>query len=263
MPQLSRDSVALFYQDAGQGEPPIVLIHCWGGNHTMMGRQHDYLRRRHRVVSLDMRGHGQSDKPRQAYTVAGFADDVRFILGELAISKPVLVGHSMGGTIALETAARFPEIPSGVVILEALVVAPAALVDRFRPVLDGVRSPAYETVVRQFNDQLLGTRFDPQERQRILDQMTTTPQHVAVSALEDLLAYDSAAAAAKCKVPILYVSSGPWYTDVQRFRELCPQLLTAQTVGSGHHLQSEVPEQVNAIIDRFVSVYAVPPHASS
>jgi hypothetical protein len=74
-------------------------------------------------------------------------------------------------------------------------------------------------------------------------------------------------------VPVLYVSSGPWFADVARVRELCPQLVTAQTVGSGHYHQLEVPEQVNAMIDRFLAVAlrvpagtAVParrPHASA
>ena len=84
--------------------------------------------------------------------------------------------------------------------------------------------------------------------------MAATPQHVIASAMEDYLAYDSAAAAAACKLPLVYVSSGPWFADVARLRELCPQLVTGQTVGSGHYHQLEVPEQINAMIDRFVAV---------
>jgi hypothetical protein len=50
------------------------------------------------------------------------------------------------------------------------------------------------------------------------------------------------------------VSSGPWFTDLPRFRELCPQLVTGQTVGSGHYHQLEVPEQINAMIERFLAL---------
>jgi len=261
MARLWRDDVSLFYEEAGQGEPPLVLIHCWGGDHRLMARQHEHFQRHHRVVSLDLRGHGESDKPHADYTIGAFADDVCFAIRELRLSKPVLVGHSMGGTIALETAVRCPDLVSGVVILEALVVAPTALVDQFRQVLDGIKGPAYEAVMRQFNEQLLGPTFDASEKAMFLDRMVKTPQHAAASALEDLLRYDSASAAAKCKAPIIYVSSGPWYTDVQRFRELCPQLVTAQTVGSGHHLQWQAADQVNAIIDGFISAYVKHPVA--
>ncbi len=66
---------------------------------------------------------------------------------------------------------------------------------------------------------------------------------VLLSALDDLLDHDSARAAAACKVPTLYVSSGPWYTDVTRFKQLCPTLSTAQLVGCGHYFPMEIPDQ--------------------
>jgi hypothetical protein len=85
--------------------------------------------------------------------------------------------------------------------------------------------------------------------------MAANDQAVMVSALEGVLSFDSAAAAQKCKVPTLYASSGPWYTDVERFRSLCPQLVTCQAVGAGHYFELEVPEQVNAMVERFIDVH--------
>jgi hypothetical protein len=58
----------------------------------------------------------------------------------------------------------------------------------------------------------------------------------------------------RMQMPILYVSSGPWYTDVGRFKELCPQLVTGQTVGGGHYFPLEIPEQVNLMLERFLKV---------
>jgi hypothetical protein len=55
-------------------------------------------------------------------------------------------------------------------------------------------------------------------------------------------------------VPVLYVAANRGLTDVQRFRELCPQLMVGQTVGAGHFHQLEVPDQVNAMIERFLAV---------
>jgi pimeloyl-ACP methyl ester carboxylesterase len=73
--------------------------------------------------------------------------------------------------------------------------------------------------------------------------------------LESVLSYDSAGAAAACKIPTLYVSSGPWYTDVQQFKELCPQFVTAQIIGAGHYFPLEVPDQLNPIIARFIQIH--------
>jgi hypothetical protein len=118
-----------------------------------------------------------------------------------------------------------------------------------------VRSPAYEQVMSRFMDQLFGPYYESTDKAKRLQQLCANPQKVMVAALESVLAYDSAAAATGCKLPILYVSSGPWYTDVDRFRKLCPQLVTAQTVGAGHYFPLEIPEQLNPMIARFLEMY--------
>jgi pimeloyl-ACP methyl ester carboxylesterase len=256
VPVLHRGEVKLVYYEAGNGDPPLVLLHGWGANRSYLAPQFQYFQTAHRVLSMDLRGHGESDKPDQAYTIEKLADDAAWLCRQLDVTRPVLVGHSMGGSIALELAANHAGLyPSAVVILEALVVAPPALIDQFRPVLDGVRSPAYAEVMRQFMDQLFGPHYDRSDKERRLNQLSDNPQNVMVSALESVLAYDSTASVAACRLPILYVSSGPWYTDVNRFKQLCPHLVTAQTVGAGHNFPLEIPEQLNPMIARFLEIY--------
>ncbi len=75
--------------------------------------------------------------------------------------------------------------------------------------------------------------------------------------MEAMLAHDTAADAAACRVPTLAVASATLPGDVGRFRKLCPQLVTGQTVGSGHFHQLEVPEQINLMIDRFLAISGV------
>jgi len=96
--QLMRDGVALAYTEAGSGGPPLLLVHCWCGDHTHLDPQFEYFSRSHRVIAVDLRGHGVSDKPVQDYTMAGFADDLAWLRAQLGLAKPVVVGHSMGGT---------------------------------------------------------------------------------------------------------------------------------------------------------------------
>jgi len=62
-----------------------------------------------------------------------------------------------------------------------------------------------------------------------------------------------AAAAAACKVPTAYLGATRPIADLELFRSYCPQLMSSQVVGSGHFLQLEVPEQVNSMLDRFLS----------
>jgi pimeloyl-ACP methyl ester carboxylesterase len=116
MRQLRREGAVLAYEEAGSGAPPIVLVHDLAADHSSFEGQFRYFSRRHRVVTVDLRGHGQSDKPSQACTVAMLADDLVWLCYELGLHRPVLVGCGLGGMVALDLAARYPDLPAGVVV---------------------------------------------------------------------------------------------------------------------------------------------------
>ena len=59
---------------------------------------------------MDLRGHGESDKPDQDYTINGFVDDVAWLCGKIGLEKPVVIGHSMGGVIGMNLARKHPEL---------------------------------------------------------------------------------------------------------------------------------------------------------
>jgi pimeloyl-ACP methyl ester carboxylesterase len=71
---------------------------------------------------------------------------------------------------------------------------------------------------------------------------------------EQLFAWDGAAAAAGAKVPVLFISAETVVPDMVRFKDLCPQLVTGQTVGAGHFNPLLVPDQVNSMIQRFLEI---------
>src|SRR5262249_1599167 len=114
-----------------------------------------------------------------------------------------------------------------------------------------LHGPAYKDALRGFTDQLGGFADRPGQKAWLMGQFLSNDQHVLSSALDDILAHDTGPAATAGKGPPLYASAGPWYADVPRLSALCPQLVTAQTMGSGHYHELEVPQQVNAILARF------------
>ncbi len=255
MRKLVRDGVALAYEEAGSGVPPVLLVHGWTCDHTYFAPQVEHFGRRHRVIAVDLRGHGESDKPRQEYTMAGFADDLAWLCGKLGVQRPVVIGHSMGGVIALELAARRPDLPLALILLDAPVVTPPAFDDQVRPLRERLLGPDYREAMRRIAADMFLPTDDPERKARIVESMSATPRHVMVSALDGMDGCDSAAAAAACKVPVLNVASaGGHMPDLQRFGELCPQLVNGQTVGAGHFHQLEVPDQVNAMIERFLAI---------
>ena len=251
-----RDGVALAYLEVGSGAPPMLFVHGWLCDHTHFAPQIEYFSRHHRVIAVDLRGHGASDKPREDYTMASFADDLAWLCGRLEIERPVVVGHSMGGVIAIELAARLPNLPGAVVLLDAPVVMSDEAVRGARQECVELRAPNYREVARRWVEAMFLPTDDPERRARIVAQMIEAPRHVMVSACEEMFACDTAAVVAACRVPLLNVASAEGRSaDLDRFRELCPQLVNGQTVGAGHFHQLEVPDQTNAMIDRFLAVY--------
>jgi pimeloyl-ACP methyl ester carboxylesterase len=257
MRQLRRDGVALFYEEAGGGELPLVFVHGWCCDHTYFAPQFEHFRRKHRVVAVDLRGHGQSGKPHQSYTMEGFADDVAWMCYQLGVEKPVLIGHSMGGIVAFDLACRYPTLPSAIVMLDAAVVLPGGARAAAPHLIEALRGPDYREVQRQYVANSLFIPTDDQQRkERILQDMSSAPQQMMVSTMESLRDYDAAAVAEGCAVPALYIAADEPQprTDMGRLHELLPRLMDGKTVGSGHFCQLEVPEQVNPMIERFLAV---------
>lgn len=250
---LNRDGIELFYAEAGTGEPPVLLVHGWTCDHTAMTPLFNYFRRAHRVVTVDLRGHGESDKPEQEYTMAAFADDLAWMCRELQLEKPIVIGHSMGGVIAVALAARCPHLLSAVVTLDSPVIPSAAVLDRVRPLFEQFRSPAFRETQGKFVDSMFLPTDNAERKARIKAGMVNTPQHVAVSAFENVFT-DTESAVRACQVPLLVLDSTESLSDLARVRELCPHVVTGQTVGAGHFHQLEVPEQIMPMIERFLTV---------
>jgi pimeloyl-ACP methyl ester carboxylesterase len=123
MQRLEQDGLALFYEETGEGEPPILLVHGWCCDHTYFAPQFEHFARRGRhVVAVDLRGHGKSDKPHQSYTVQLFADDLAWMCAQIGLEKPVVIGHSMGGVIVLALALRYLPSSADSLVWESLWV---------------------------------------------------------------------------------------------------------------------------------------------
>jgi len=120
-------------------------------------------------------------------------------------------------------------------------------------VIAGLKTPAFREVARGLveNAMFLPTS-DPALKERIVGGMAGAPQQVMVSAMEQIFAFDSEAALAACRVPLLNLSAAVPLVDTARLRKLRPEVVTGQTVGSGHFIQLEVPDQVNAMLARFL-----------
>jgi pimeloyl-ACP methyl ester carboxylesterase len=106
------------FRIAGDG-PPLLLIHGIGDDSRTWEEVMPVLASRHLVIAPDLLGHGQSDKPRADYSVAAYANGMRDLLSTLDVDNVTLVGHSLGGGVAMQFAYQFPERTDRLVLVSS------------------------------------------------------------------------------------------------------------------------------------------------
>ena len=119
MPYLPVDDTRLYYDERGEG-PPLLLVHGLGSSSRDWFEQVSHFADRYRVLRIDLRGHGRSERPPGPYHIAQFARDVAVGLRRLNAAPAHVVGLSMGGMVALELAASAPALVRSLVITNSV-----------------------------------------------------------------------------------------------------------------------------------------------
>lgn len=185
--------------------------------------------------------------------MAGFADDVTWLCAQLEIRRPVVVGHSLGGLVGIELAR--PEDSAAVVLVDSVLLPGGDRRPQIRQLVTALRTSDAEPVLRAYFASFFGPYDDPDRKAWILREAVKTPPHVTSSVWEESLRnWDDAEALQRCQVPVLYLDAGTPNADLARAVELIPQLVIGRTIGSGHFSLLEVPEQVNAMLQRFLDI---------
>jgi pimeloyl-ACP methyl ester carboxylesterase len=235
---------------------PLVFVPGGSCDWWSFHRQLEHFADRHHCIAIDLRGHGHSDKPEQAYTMAAFADDVAWIITQLGLDRPVVAGHSMGGAIALQLAADHPDA------VRALVLVDPAPVRDNRPGFTQMlaafaRHGVDSTRRRAFRNFFLTdlAAFDETLYEEICRRAALVPDHVFTSEIEGLRDWDGAAVAtavASTSLSVLHIAAANPTCPPSVLAAAIPHVITGQTVGAGHFNMLEVPDQVNAMIEQFL-----------
>src|SRR2546430_274909 len=109
------DGLNIVCEIRGKAEPALVFLHGWCGDREYWKNQADVFAADYQVVTLDLPGHGESGKARETWTVNALGQDVESMVKALGLKRVILVGHSMGGPIALAAAKRMPGKVVGVI----------------------------------------------------------------------------------------------------------------------------------------------------
>jgi pimeloyl-ACP methyl ester carboxylesterase len=240
---------ALVADDGGQGGIPVLFLHSLGGNSTHWSRQIEHLRPTRRVVALDLRGHGQSDPAGNGdYTITGMMGDVEATADTLQLQQLVLVGHSLGGGVALAYAGAHPERVAGLLLVDPIGDGTQTLSGEVAPFLEGLDTN-YNSTIQGYWSQIAGP--DNEVKNRLLSDLQSTPRTAVVQGLKDVMQFDPKPSLARYRGPVLSIIT-PYNLEPSSLHRLGKGFPHRLIEGTGHWIHLDKPDLMNKMLDEFL-----------
>jgi pimeloyl-ACP methyl ester carboxylesterase len=258
---IAPDGVHVQYRVYGNGEPALVLIHGWSCDSNYWREQIAALSRRYTVVTVDLAGHGGTGGNRTVWTIPAFGQDVATALSAVPNQRIILVGHSMGGPVALEAARILKNRVVGIVGVDTFKSIGAPMPTKAQ--VDALIKPFEEDFIGQTRtlvaDHLFVKNAHPQLAQKIAYDMSLSAPRVAVPALRALLEYDLTGALKDLSVPIVAINSDLGEpVNEARIRRVLPRFRAVTLAGDGHFLMMEDPRRFNPALEAEVAAMLGP-----
>jgi pimeloyl-ACP methyl ester carboxylesterase len=250
----SEDGVPIRYRIYGKGEPALILIHCWACDSSYWDQQLATLKARYTLVTLDLAGHGESGTMRGDWSIPAFGADVTAVAGHIRNRQIVLVGHSMGGPVALEAARRLRQRVIGIIGVDSFTniglppLTALELEQRLEPYRRDFAATTRENVTQRF----FKPTSDPLLVREIADDMASQPPGIGIGAMIGMNNMNYAAALGDIDVPIVAINSDRLPTDLDRIRLHAPTFRVKILAGSGHFLMIEEWVRFNQLLDETI-----------
>lgn len=238
----------LYIDDGGSGGTPVLFVHSFGGDTRHWKAQLEYLRKNRRAIAFDIRGHGQSDAPaNNDYAVESLANDIAAVADSLHLDTFILVGHSMGGSAAIEYAGKHPGRIAGLLITGT---PGKSTVEQSKPVIASLESEKYDTVMENYMKQLL-QHATPATNQLEREGMSKISKEAAVRIIKSVFHYDPLPALHKYPGPT-WILSKPGEDQPNSLHKAFPAIPYKIVEGTSHWIQLDKPEAFNRVLDDFL-----------
>jgi len=236
---------------------PVLLLHGYTDSHRSFDFMRAQLPEAWRVIAMTQRGHGRSDKPATGYAMSDLAADVAAFLDTLGIERTILVGHSMGASVAVETAARFPDRVVGLALIGGFasfdkpeIAELAAQVATFGDTVD----PEF---VLAFQESTIADLIPQSFLDLVVAESLRCPAHAWCALLDGQRASESAARAEQCIAPAMLIrgehDAFVPHADQMALRDGFGSARLYTIPGAGHATHWERPEQVSSLVRAFVA----------
>jgi len=253
----SKDGTPISYEIYGAGESTLVFVHGWSCDARYWRAQLPHFAENHRVVMLDLAGHGHSGTTRSQYTMRAFGEDVKAVIEATGSRRVILIGHSMGGSVIAEAARLMPNRVKGLIGVDTLENIEYPITREELKKMIAPLEKDFRAGSRQFVEEMISPQTDPQLREWILSDMSAAPPAVALSAMNNMMSQYITGEAAKIfdeiRIPVITVNGDMWPVNYEANRRHMLSFDAIVLKGADHFLMLNRPEQFNRALETAIS----------
>jgi pimeloyl-ACP methyl ester carboxylesterase len=237
-------------KEGGNTGSPLVFIHSFAGDASHWEDQVRHFAPTHRVIAIELSGHGSSSELDEPYSIARLARDVVSAVHDEHLAPFVLVGHSLGSLVAAAYAAENASHVSGLVLEDpppALGAYPQELLDHISKMLD---EDPYATLETLWSDPMvIGPQ--PAVRERLYRGLRRMSRRAVTELMRDLMVFDGVAALSRYPGPKTCIVT-PHNDGPKSLHHATPGVGRVVIPGTGHWIHLDAPDEFNRALEPFV-----------
>jgi pimeloyl-ACP methyl ester carboxylesterase len=258
---IAADGVHVQYRVYGSAEPALVFIHCWSCDSNYWREQVPVFRQKYTVVTVDLAGHGGTDGNRSEWTIARFGQDVATAVAAVPNQKLILVGHSMGGPVAIEAARLLKGRVIGIIGVDTFNTIGAPPPSKAQ--VDAIIKPFETDFIGHTRELVTQHLFAQQGNRALADKvaydMSLSPPRIAIPALRALFEYDFTEPLKDLSLPVVAIDSDLGEPPNEaRIRKVLPKFRAVILPGVSHFLMMEDPARFNAALETEIQAMLAP-----
>ena len=252
-------SVSIHYLRTGGPKPPLILLHGLTGNGACWTPVARFLQGNFDVLMPDARGHGQSSAPPQGYRYEEHASDIAALIRELDLTRPILLGHSMGGMTAAVVASQLGDSIGALILVDPTFLTP----QRQREVYESDVADQHRRLLTRTKDDLLTDlrARHPHRSPEMLQLLANARVQTSIAAFQVLTPPnpDYQDLTTTIRIPVLIVLGDTPVVSIDTARHLQtlnPRVRIEQIPNAGHGLPYDQPERLAAAVSSFLTCQA-------